>query len=207
MVKSQTYPSTKIEWIVLDDGEPVGHLFEGVHVRYIYNDSKLTMGRKLNLLNKEAKGDIIIVFDDDDYYPPDRVSSVVEAFSKSKKEVAGTSLVYMYYTDTNEIYSTGPYSEGHALNCTLAYRSSYLRNHRYDDDETCAVEHGFLNDFQEPMIQLNPFKTILHIIHSSNTFDAINGRDEGKIGFMKKTGYTLNDFIKEPIQESFVNAY
>ena len=107
MVKSQTYPSAKIEWIVLDDGEPVKHLFEGLNVRYTHHGTKLPMGHKLNLLNKEAKGDIIIVFDDDDYYPPDRVSSVVEAFSKSKKEVAGTSLVNMYYTDTNEIYSTG----------------------------------------------------------------------------------------------------
>jgi glycosyltransferase involved in cell wall biosynthesis len=195
--KRQTYEPLLMEWVVLDDGtEKVGHIFReqagGLNIRYFSIDEKLPMGSKLNILNKVATGDIILVMDDDDYYPPTRVSSVVEAFQKNpKKELTGSSKVYMYATDTATIYCAGPYHDRHALNCTLAYRFTYLKTHAYDDKETCAVERVFLNDFTEPMIQLED--QILHIIHSSNTF-----KNKMGVSLMKKTDKTLEDFIKDP---------
>ena len=52
----------------------------------------MRLGAKRNELNRLAKGGIIVAMDDDDYYPPDRVSSVVEAFKKNPKiELAGSS--------------------------------------------------------------------------------------------------------------------
>jgi glycosyltransferase involved in cell wall biosynthesis len=192
---NQDYDHDFMEWVILDDGtEHVDYLFKesGEHIRYIYSDTKMTMGEKLNILNKNALGDVIIVMDDDDYYPPTRVSSVVAAMTKDPfTMVAGSSKVYMYSTDTKEIYCAGPYHENHALNCTLAYRPSYLKTHNYDDAETCAVEHVFLNEFTEPVIQLD--NQILHMIHSSNTF-----KNKMGISLMKKTTLTLEDFIKDP---------
>jgi len=192
---NQDYDHDFMEWIILDDGtEPVDYLFKGSgeHIRYISSDTKMTMGEKLNILNSHALGDVIIVMDDDDYYPPTRVSSVVAAMKKDPWTlVAGSSKVYMYSTDTKEIYCAGPYHENHALNCTLAYRPSYLKTHKYDDAETCAVEHVFLNEFTEPIIQLDG--QILHMIHSSNTF-----KNKMGISLMKKTTLKLTDFIKDP---------
>lgn len=191
----QDYDHDFMEWVVLDDGtESVEHFFKeaGEHVRYLASSKKLTMGEKLNILNTHALGDIIIVMDDDDYYPPTRVSSIVAAMTKDPATlVAGSSKVYMYSTDTKVIYCAGPYHDKHALNCTLAYRPSYLKNHKYDDAETCAVEHVFLNEFTEPVIQLD--NQILHMIHSSNTF-----KNKMGISLMKKTTLTLEDFIKDP---------
>jgi glycosyltransferase involved in cell wall biosynthesis len=195
--KRQTYTSGLMEWVILDDGtEKVGHIFReqaaGLNIRYFPLAEKLPMGSKLNILNEKATGDIIIVMDDDDYYPPTRVSSVVEAFQKNpKKQVAGSSKVYMYATDTETIYCAGPYHDMHALNCTLAYRFTYLKTHAYDNDEPCAVERVFLNDFTEPMIQLEG--QILHIIHSSNTF-----KNKMGVSLMKKTNLSLQDFITDP---------
>ena len=192
---NQDYEHDLMEWVVLDDGtESVEHFFKaaGEHVRYLSSPKKLTMGEKLNILNKNALGDVIIVMDDDDYYAPTRISSVVKAMTKDPWTlVAGSSKVYMYSTDTKEIYCAGPYHENHALNCTLAYRPSYLKNHSYDDAETCAVEHVFLNEFTEPIIQLD--NQILHMIHSSNTF-----KNKMGISLMKKTTLRLEDFIKDP---------
>lgn len=181
------------EWIILDDGtEKVGHLFSSVETaRYLSIETKLPMGAKLNLLNKEAKGDIIIVMDDDDYYPPWRISQVVKAFQENPSiELAGSSKVYMYSTDLQTIYCAGPYHSHHALNCTLAYRRSYLEKHAYDDNEICAVEKVFLDNFTKPIIQLET--TILHMIHSSNTY-----KNKMGIGLMKKTDLTLQDFIHD----------
>ena len=95
----------------------------------------------------------------------------------------------MYFQDENAVYCAGPYSDNHALNCTMAFRSSYLKNHRYDSTEVCAVERVFTRDFSEPMIQLDSKRTILHMVHSSNTF-----KDKKKIGLLVKTSLSLADF-------------
>ena len=33
--------------------------------------TKMTLGKKRNLMHEKSKGDIIVYMDDDDYYPPD----------------------------------------------------------------------------------------------------------------------------------------
>jgi glycosyltransferase involved in cell wall biosynthesis len=198
--KQQDYDHDLMEWLVFDDGtEPVKDLFidlckETLH--YTQSETRLPMGTKLNYLAKQATGDIIVVMDDDDYYPPDRISSVVKAMSaQPQKFLAGSSKVFMYSTADKTIYCTGPYHKKHALNCTLAFRPSYLKTHAYDDDEVCAVENVFLNGFTEPMIQLD--NQILHMIHSSNTYKKKMG-----ISLMEKTNLKLEDFIKDPIMRA-----
>ena len=215
MYRQQTYPHEDMEWLILDDGEePIEHYFKPQtirlpNIRYSRLSQKLTMGKKLNLLTNEAKGEIIVVMDDDDYYPPSRVEEAANALNMNPTvNVAGCSLVYLYFTDSNSIFSTGPYHDKHALNCSMAFRKSYCENHSYDDAETCAVERLFLNDYTEPMIQLNPEKTLLHIIHSTNTFNAMKARKNGTLGFCVPTKRKLESFISEKIVRlAFVDAY
>jgi hypothetical protein len=81
----------------------------------------------------------------------------------------------------------------------LAWRRSYIEKQLYDPTEVCAVETRFLRGFTVPMIQLKPFETILHVIHSSNTFD------KTKTGQMKLTDFKLEDFVKEQtLYEAFL---
>jgi len=197
--KSQTYPKEHMEWIILDDGsDPVKDLFIGMpNVRYIYNDEKQNIGAKRNQLNREAKGDIIVAMDDDDYYPPERVYSVVTLFQNYPKvELAGSSEIYMYYTDIQKIYKLGPYNANHATNGTMAWKKSYADNHKYDETVTHAEERSYLDDYKHPMIQLNPFKTMLVMSHSENTFDKKKMRD-GTNPMVKETSMKLRDFIKD----------
>ena len=210
MYKSQTYPHDQMEWIILDDGdEKTGALFAAANIeniRYISLDTKLPMGAKLNRLKQEARGDITVVMDDDDYYPPTRVETAVKALTKNPSyQVAGASKVYLYYTDTDEIYCAGPYHDKHALNCTMAWRAAYALDHSYDDKEPCAVESAFLDNFTSPMVQLKSRSTILHIIHSSNSFNAIKARNMGQLGF--KTSLKLTDFMPAADAAQFVHAY
>ena len=114
--KAQTFPKDKMEWIVIDDGrDTVEDLFVEAsriipNIRYIRIDEKMRLGAKRNRLNREAKGSIIIAMDDDDYYPPNRVSSVVEAFKKNPTiELAGSSEMNYFYIDTKKIYNSEAY--------------------------------------------------------------------------------------------------
>ena len=200
----QIYPHANTEWLILDDSDPEEHaataaLFQAFsrimpNINYIHSPIRRTMGRKLNLLTSTCKGDIIVVMDDDDYYPPTRISSVVSAFaSHPTYHIAGCSKVYMYFTDEDAIYVAGPYHDRHAIHCTMAYRSTYLLDHRYDDYETCAVERVFTNNFTEPMYQLDTKQTILHTVHSSNTF-----QKKRSVAGLRKTKYTKATFFSSP---------
>jgi glycosyltransferase involved in cell wall biosynthesis len=208
--RAQTYPKEKMEWIIVDDGrQSVEDLFQEAsktipNIRYIRIDEKMRLGAKRNLLNREAKGEIIIAMDDDDYYPPERVQSVVNAFKKNPKiELAGSSEMNLYYLDTKKIYTIGPYMAAHATNGTMAWRKTYSDRHKYDEFVTKAEEITFLENFKHPMIQLNPLSTILVICHTDNTADKNELRDEhlGQMGTInskfKESMYKLEDLVKD----------
>jgi len=211
--KSQTYPKEHMEWIILDDGDDcVKDVFDDVskiipNVRYIRHPTKLLIGAKRNILNREAKGEIIVAMDDDDFYFPERVSTAVVNFARNKTiELAGSSLIYMYYTDNKKIYSLGPYNKNHATNGTMAWRKSYANNHTYDETVTHAEERSFLENYANPMIQLDPMKVMLVISHSENTFDKKKLRESNN-PLMKETKFKLNHFIRsQPLRSFFADA-
>jgi glycosyltransferase involved in cell wall biosynthesis len=220
--KAQSYPLRRMEWVILDDGQDkVGDLFAEAsktipNIRYISLDEKLNIGAKRNRMNDEAKGEIIVAMDDDDYYPPERVEHVVKSFKKQPKiELAGSTVIYMYYTDNHSIYRLGPYNDRHATNGTMAWRFSYTKSHRYDENVTHAEERSFLDDYKNPMIQLDPYKVMLVLSHSENTFDKKKLRDQeeemrrnGQVNpVVHKTSMEIKAFIKEKnLRDFYSNA-
>ena len=203
MVQQQTYPRARMEWIVYDDGqEPVGDLLEAARadlptVKYIYSEEKMTIGEKRNRLNQEAMGDIIVAMDDDDFYFPQRVMSAYTALNSSPSiDLAGSSEIYMYFSDTKDIYRIGPYFKTHATNGTMAWRKRYALSRRYDETVAFAEEKSFLEGYKNPLIQLNCMNVMLVISHSDNTFDKTQLRQANNPLF-KKTNLKLKDFIKD----------
>jgi glycosyltransferase involved in cell wall biosynthesis len=210
----QTFPKEKMEWIILDDGrDKVEDLFKISipNLRYIHHPEKMRIGEKRNRLNKEAKGAIIIAMDDDDYYPVERVQTVVDAFKKHPTiQLAGSSEMYMYYIDTKKIYSIGPHGQNHATNGTMAWRKKYSDTHRYNEFVTKAEEVSFLENYVHPMIQLAPLSTILVICHTDNTADKSKLREEHEKTNhphkMKETAYHLEDIVTEPHLQEFYHT-
>lgn len=208
--KNQTYPKDKTEWIIIDDGrDKVEDLFLEAaktipNIRYIYVNKKMRIGAKRNLLNKEATGNIIIAMDDDDYYPSNRITTVVNAFMNNPQiDIVGASEMLLYYIDTKKIYTIGPYGQNHATNGTMAWRKRYATSHMYDEYVTKSEEISFLENYTHKMIQLDPLKTILVICHTDNTADKSALRDEHNAYTgnskekMKETQYKLSDIVKE----------
>ena len=199
----QTYPARRMEWIIYDDGsDPVKDLFEPYmktipNLVYIHEKDKQNIGGKRNRLNQEACGDIIVAMDDDDYYPEERVYAVVKAFKQNPSiQLAGSSEVFMYYTDIQTIYRLGPYNRNHATNGTMAWRKEYSDTHLYDETVTHAEEKSFLDDYKHPMIQLDPKKVMLVISHSQNTFDKKKMREQEN-PMVKKTDWKIKNFIRD----------
>jgi glycosyltransferase involved in cell wall biosynthesis len=198
----QTYPKNKIEWIIVDDGtdkieELVIHIPQ---VKYFKYDEKMTLGKKRNLLNEKATGDIIIYMDDDDYYPPERVSHAVEKLCQNPKILcAGSSSMFIYFKHINKMIQFGPYGPNHSTAATFAFRRELLDQTKFDEMSSVSEERKFLKDYTIPLIQLESMKTILVFSHNHNSFDK---KELLKQQIPSPTTHNSilnpNDFIKEP---------
>jgi glycosyltransferase involved in cell wall biosynthesis len=172
--ENQTYPKDKMEWIIVDDGtdkieDLVSHIPQ---VKYFKYDEKMTLGKKRNISNEKAKGDIIIYMDDDDYYPHDRVSHAVLMLKTTPKALcAGSSTMFIFFKHINKMYQFGPYGPSHATAATFAFRKELLNETKFDENSSVAEEKHFLKNYTIPFVQLDPMKTILVFSHNHNSFD------------------------------------
>ena len=172
-IKRQDYLGKK-EIIVLNDGTkklkniPIK---DSTEYRLINLKTENTIGYKRNLLNDEAKGDILIYFDDDDYHFPTRLSHTVEKLKNENNLIAGSSKSFVFNTLNKRIYEYGPYGKNHSGAGSMGFFKEYSKIHRFDEFKKNAEESSFTNNFTEPMTQLDAEKTILVIFHQNNTFD------------------------------------
>jgi glycosyltransferase involved in cell wall biosynthesis len=174
----QQYPKDHMELIILDDSpEPYAEIDAFVRddprIRYVHYPEKCLIPKKRNMLNDLAKGDIIVAFDDDDFYPNTRVKHAVFKLKTSRALIAGSSELLIYDCKTKKGYKVGPYHANHGTNGTFAYKKELLKDHRYNEntDKNYAEEKEFLKGFTTAMVQLNPYDTIICFNHDCNTFD------------------------------------
>ena len=104
------------------------------------------------MLNDMCLGEYIVCMDDDDFYPPDKISFAINKMKGSKSQISGSSLIYVYYTKLDKIYTFGPFSNTHATNGTLCYEKSFVKNRKYENDATMAEEKHFLDGFTIPIL-------------------------------------------------------
>jgi len=175
-IHAQTYPKDKIEWIIVDDGsDKIEDLVKDIpFVKYYYTE-KMPLGRKRNFMHDQCSfkndNDIIIYFDDDDYYPKERISHAVEKLTGSNALCAGSSEIHIWFNTLNKMYRFGPYGPNHATAGTFAFKRELLKQTSYENDALLAEEKHFLKNYTIPFVQLDPLKTILVISHEQNTFD------------------------------------
>ena len=197
----QTYPKDKIEWIIIDDGtdkieELVTHIPQ---VKYFKYDEKMTLGKKRNLLNEKATGDIIVYMDDDDYYPPERIRHAVDTLRANPKALcAGSSAMFIYFKHINKMIQFGPYGPNHATAATFAFKRSLLSKTRFDESSSVAEEKNFLKDYTIPFVQLESKKSILVFSHNHNSFDKKELLAQGPNPNMHDIPLKPSDLVKEP---------
>jgi len=177
LVKDQTYPNS-LEWILVE-GSPtpeaalqnsqfIKTLDSSIPIRYVQTEGGLTIGVLRQIANQEAKGDIRVVLDDDDYYPPDRVEHAVTRLLESKKRLAGCSRMLLFDYQLNKLFQFRSFGLNHSISSCMAW----IRDYRgfYDLMAQFGEEGSFTEDFTEPMVQLDPFKTIIQSSHLHNTY-------------------------------------
>ena len=137
--KKQSYPNDLMELIIYDDSKE--QIFPNIHdnnIKYIYDNEKKTLGAKRNKLNSMAKGDIIVWFDDDDYYFPNRIKDTVYLLSNSDNLLTGCVYTLIYDSfKTKKIFKIN-HKHNYTQNNILAYKKEYLQSHSYNDND-CKI--------------------------------------------------------------------
>jgi glycosyltransferase involved in cell wall biosynthesis len=105
---AQTYPS--LELIVVDDGaDPVADLVPGdPRVRYIRLPGRRSIGSKRNLACAEARGEILIQWDDDDWYAPQRVAVQVAPILAGQVQITGLEGRWVMSLPAGEFWTVSP---------------------------------------------------------------------------------------------------
>ena len=205
-IAAQTYPKSRIEWIIIDDGtDPIGDLVEPIdNVKYFYYSEKMLLGKKRNLMHSKCAGDIILYMDDDDYYPKDRVSHSVETLLQNPEFlIAGSSEMHIYFDSKNAVYQCGPYKEYHATAATFAFKKELLLQTSYNEENALAEERHFLKNYTIPLKQLDTLKSIMVFSHKHNSLNKEKLLDNMESTRTKLSRYKVDDFIEDPELKQF----
>ena len=196
----QTYPKDRIEWIIVDDGtDKIEDLVLDIpQVKYYKFDEKLTLGKKRNISNEKAKGEIIVYMDDDDYYPPERITHAVETLQQNPNALcAGSSAMLIYFKDIQKMIQFGPYGPNHATAATFAFKRELLKQTNFNEESSVAEEKFFLKNYTIPFVQLETTKSILVFSHNHNSFDKKELLKQNPNKYMKDSEIVPSDVIKE----------
>src|SRR5216683_8146149 len=92
----QDYPNKEL--IVVDDGtDPIGNFIPvDERIRYIRLDMKKPIGTKRNLACQEARGTIIVHWDDDDWHASRQLSYQVEELLREGTDLCGVRTILFY---------------------------------------------------------------------------------------------------------------
>ena len=206
--ENQNYPKEKLEWIIIDDGtDNIEDLVKDIpQVKYFKYNTKMTLGKKRNISNEKAIGDIIVYMDDDDYYPYNRISHAVDTLTNSDALCAGSSEMFIYFKHIKKMYKFGPYGLNHATAATFAFKKQLLQYTKFDENASVAEEKHFLKDYTIPFVQLDSKKTILVFSHNHNSFDKKELLQQLPNPHVNESKYKPSYFVKEEeILNFFIN--
>lgn len=211
-LEAQTYPHSRMEWIVYDDGtDSVKDIVDefasrtSIHVRYFRSETYTPLSKKRNFLNEKADGAFLCYWDDDDYYQPTRIEASVKLLQTHPEcLIAGGSSMYCYFNDTGEVWKFGPYSPNHTTAAVMFFRKELLEQTQFEEDAFLSEEKAFLKDYTIPMVQMPPHQTIVVVAHSQNSFDKRNLIEKGDTQFVHKTKLTLEQVIPDYETRQFI---
>jgi len=125
------------ELIIIDDGkESVSKsLPNHRRLKYFYTDPIGSIGLKRNFACEKAQGDIIIHWDDDDYYAYNWISKQIFFLEDSGADICGLNEIVFYSPIVNKFWKhtnkdpNKPWLSG----ATMAYWKSFWREHPFKD--------------------------------------------------------------------------
>jgi len=194
----QTYANSELIIVTEDDLSD----FIPVHPRIkVILCEPATVGKKRNIACNAAKGEIIVHFDDDDWYGPTRVEDYVKLLIKNSDiYVIGYNRARYYEVDT-KIARTYTFPRKWVSGSSLCYRKSFWETNKFPD-----ISVGEDNAFIEKtppirIMSLDGYDSHILRDHNENTWNRKKYYEPTywKIIDARKTEILLNSYQKTKI--------
>ena len=161
------------ELVIVDDGtDRIGDLVgDDPRVRYVELPSRIPLGAKRNRACEEARGDIIVHWDDDDWQSPRRIRYQVDALLEREADVCGLKEVLFYDCRDRSAWAYHyPASERFWLyGSSFCYRRAFWERHRFADVRL-GEDTRFIWEARDARMFALPDTTCqVSIVHGANT--------------------------------------
>lgn len=179
----QDYP--RRELIIVDDGtDPIeGLVPPDPRIRYFYLKPKQTIGAKRNLGCRQAAGEIIVHWDDDDWYGRNRISYQVQPLIEGRADLCGLDTGCIYNIVENTFWSYEPrlhtsmfYADIHGG--SIVYAKHLWERHGKYPDINLAEDAAFLRLLagKARIAKLPNRDVFIYIRHDHNAWEFICGK-------------------------------
>jgi glycosyltransferase involved in cell wall biosynthesis len=168
---AQDYAASEL--IVVDDGsDPIADLIPAdPRLRYFRLPKRLTVGAKRNFACEQARGGIVMHWDDDDWYPASRIGMQAAVLRDRGADICGSSAIYFYDRDRREAflyrYRGGGGGGTWVAGTTLAYRREFWERNRFADLQV-GEDTQFVWRNRGSVIDLNDPTLCIAGIHAGN---------------------------------------
>jgi glycosyltransferase involved in cell wall biosynthesis/SAM-dependent methyltransferase len=168
---AQDYPEAEL--VILDDGDdPVSDLIPShPSLRYLRTPRHRSLGVKRNVACEASRGDIILHWDDDDWYAPHRIRIQVEALQASGAELCGIDrpLFFDPRTPAGWEYVYPPGSVPWVYGATQCYHRDYWRAHPFADMNVGEDTHFAAVVRPGQLCVLSDNRFFVALVHTANT--------------------------------------
>lgn len=161
------------ELIIVDDGpEPVQDLVQDdPRLRYLRPERKRTVGAKRNLACQEARGEVIVHWDDDDWMAPWRLRYQVENLRAAQADICGLDRVLFYDPHVERaweyVYPKG--DKSWVAGGTLCYTRAFWQQHPFADLNVGEDTRFVWSTKAKRLLTLQDQTFYVAFIHSGNT--------------------------------------
>ncbi len=176
--RSQSYGSREL--VVVDDGDPaIGDLLrDEPAVRYIHVGRKVSIGAKRNRGCAEARGEIVALWDDDDWYGPDRLERQVAPILRGEADLTGLASDFILQLPQRTCWTvSAPLHRtmfaGDVAGGTLAFRRSVWTGGVRFPEISLGEDAGFLRQATgqgRRLLRIENDGLFVYVRHGSNTW-------------------------------------
>ncbi len=167
---AQDYPNAEL--IIVDDGsDSCADLVPDVgNIRYLYSTPMGSVGLKRNHACEVANGEIILHWDDDDWYAHDWISRQVDALLKTGADMTGLNRVVFFSPALNKkwIYEDHDTEKPWLCGATLAYPKSFWQQHPFIDVHV-GEDYDFVWNTGARIQAHDYFEGFIALLHDHNT--------------------------------------
>jgi glycosyltransferase involved in cell wall biosynthesis len=148
LFERQDYPEREL--LIVDDGQDAVRdlIPDDPRYRYLRLDRRASIGAKRNIACEAAAGDIVIGWDDDDWYAPHRIRVQTEALRLGRADAVGLTQAVMFDVTTGRYWQCDGalqqrmFASG-VVSGTLAFLRSYWQQGERYPDVSLAEDASF----------------------------------------------------------------